>query len=57
MEEGRSFPQPFPEAVAKFCQKRFLWWTGRDLNPRPPPCEGGARTRLSYRPTPAYSGD
>ena len=17
------------------------WWTGRDLNPRPPPCEGG----------------
>ena len=18
------------------------WWTGRDLNPGPPPCEGGA---------------
>ena len=27
------------------------WWTGRDLNPGPPPCKGGAHTRLSYRPT------
>ena len=26
------------------------WWTGRDLNPRPPPCEGGIHSRLNYRP-------
>ena len=25
-------------------------WTGRDLNPRPPPCEGGIPARLNYRP-------
>jgi post-segregation antitoxin (ccd killing protein) len=25
-------------------------WTGRDLNPRLPPCEGGDHTRLVYRP-------
>jgi arsenite methyltransferase len=25
-------------------------WTGRDLNPRLPPCEGGVRTRLNHRP-------
>ena len=25
-------------------------WTGRDLNPRPPPCEGGVHTKLNYRP-------
>ena len=29
------------------------WWTGRDLNPRPPPCEGGIHSRLNYRP-PSY---
>ena len=29
---------------------RNLWWTGRDLNPRLPPCEGGDHTRLIYRP-------
>src|SRR2546427_12932723 len=34
----------------------FLWWAGRDLNPRPSPCEGDVRsvhimhTRLDYRP-------
>ena len=26
------------------------WWTGRDLNPRPPPCEGGDHASLIYRP-------
>ena len=26
------------------------WWTGRDLNPRPPPCEGGVHAKLNYRP-------
>ena len=26
------------------------WWTGRDLNPRLPPCQGGDRTRLIYQP-------
>ncbi|BAA29288.1 125aa long hypothetical protein [Pyrococcus horikoshii OT3] len=32
------------------------WWTGRDLNPGPPPCKGGAHTRLSYRPTNKRAG-
>ncbi len=26
-------------------------WTGRDLNPRLPPCEGGDHARLIYRPS------
>ena len=31
------------------------WWTGRDLNPRPPElsalaCKSGVHTRLNYRP-------
>ena len=26
------------------------WWTGRDLNPRPPDCKSGVRSRLNYRP-------
>ena len=34
---------------------KLIWWTGRDLNPRPPPLsdfsrEGGIHTRLNYRP-------
>ncbi len=29
---------------------RVRGWTGRDLNPRPPDCESGVRTRLNYRP-------
>src|SRR5438309_3114994 len=34
----------------------YWWWAGRDLNPRPSPCEGDVRsvhimhTRLDYRP-------
>src|SRR5437016_9498562 len=34
----------------------LMWWAGRDLNPRPSPCEGDVRsvhimhTRLDYRP-------
>ncbi len=31
---------------------RKIEWTGRDLNPRLPPCEGGDHTRLIYRPFP-----
>ena len=27
-----------------------LWWTGRDLNPRPPDCKSGVHSRLNYRP-------
>jgi hypothetical protein len=27
-----------------------LLWTGRDLNPRPPECKSGIRSRLNYRP-------
>ena len=34
----------------KKAQKTNLWWTGGDLNPRPPPCEGGIHSRLNYRP-------
>jgi post-segregation antitoxin (ccd killing protein) len=30
-------------------------WTGRDLNPRLPPCEGGDHTRLIYRPAQSRS--
>ena len=26
------------------------WWTGRDLNPRPPDCKSGVHSRLNYRP-------
>ena len=33
---------------------RFLEWTGRDLNPRPPDCESGVHTRLNYRPFSAF---
>ena len=33
-------------------EEETIWWTGRDSNPRPPPCEGGIHTRLNYRPTP-----
>jgi hypothetical protein len=25
-------------------------WAGRDLNPRPPPCQGGILTKLDHRP-------
>src|SRR2546428_4073149 len=42
----------------------LLWWAGRDLNPRPSPCEGDVRTvhlmltRLDYRPNEAmWEGD
>src|SRR5207245_3008681 len=27
---------------------RFLWWAGRDLNPRPSPCEGDVRSVQLY---------
>ena len=27
------------------------WWTGLDLNPRPPECKSGVHARLNYRPT------
>ena len=33
---------------ASFSNK--VMWTGGDLNPRLPPCEGGDHTRLIYRP-------
>jgi hypothetical protein len=36
-------------SVKLLSRKKFLW-TGRDLNPRPPPCEGGVHTKLNYRP-------
>jgi hypothetical protein len=26
-------------------------WTGGDLNPRPPECKSGIRSRLNYQPT------
>ena len=29
----------------------FCKWTGRDLNPRLPPCEGGVHTKLNHRPS------
>ena len=28
----------------------YNWWTGRDLNPRPPDCKSGVHSRLNYRP-------
>ncbi len=33
-------------------QKELLnvWWTGGDLNPRPPECKSGIHTRLNYQP-------
>ncbi len=44
--------QEYNKAIEKLCtvvnskeQRRETmekWWTGRDLNPGPPPCEGGA---------------
>ena len=27
-----------------------IWWAGRDLNPRTPPCQGGILTKLDHRP-------
>ena len=27
-----------------------FWWTGGDLNPRPPECKSGVHSRLNYRP-------
>ncbi len=27
-----------------------FWWTGRDLNPRPPRCQRGDHARLIYPP-------
>ena len=29
----------------------FWWWTGGDLNPRPPECKSGVHSRLNYRPS------
>lgn len=29
---------------------REIWWTGRDLNPRPPRCQRGDRASLIYPP-------
>jgi hypothetical protein len=28
-----------------------VWWAGRDLNPRTPPCQGGILTKLDHRPS------
>ncbi len=42
-EESSEFLSP-----GSFLKK--VEWTGRDLNPRPPPCEGGVHTKLNYRP-------
>ena len=28
-----------------------FWWTGGDLNPRPPECKSGVHARLNYRPS------
>src|SRR5437867_7090703 len=28
--------------------RSFLWWAGRDLNPRPSPCEGDVRSVQPY---------
>ncbi len=36
--------KPFSDSILK------SEWTGRDLNPRPPPCEGGVHAKLNYRP-------
>jgi hypothetical protein len=30
-----------------------IWWAGRDLNPRTPPCQGGILTKLDHRPVDA----
>jgi hypothetical protein len=27
------------------------WWTGGDLNPRPPECKSGVHARLNYQPS------
>ena len=43
-----------PENTLKFLNQcsfvKKIEWTERDLNPRPPPCEGGDHTNLIYRP-------
>ena len=45
---------PKPENNQKKGRERetegVSWWTGRDLNPRPPDCKSGVHSRLNYRP-------
>ena len=36
--------------TAEGCPAQPVWWTGRDLNPRPPECKSGIHSRLNYRP-------
>ena len=38
---------PFQKGNSEF------WWTGGDLNPRPPECKSGVHSRLNYRPSTA----
>ena len=38
------------------CPGSMLWWTGRDLNPRPPECKSGVHARLNYRPAWNHEG-
>ncbi len=52
---ARTLLQEYDKAIARAVEKMCVvnsmengqregrvWWTGRDLNPGPPPCEGGA---------------
>ena len=39
-----------PSFLMNVLSKKKIQWTGRDLNPRLPPCEGGDHARLIYRP-------
>ena len=38
------------ELLNQYSFRKKIEWTGGDLNPRLPPCEGGVRTRLNHRP-------
>ena len=37
-------------------RKHNLWWARGDLNPGPPPCQGGVLTRLDDGPSPPVQG-
>jgi hypothetical protein len=43
MHNGGSVKGGFGTAVSE-------WWTGGDLNPRPPECKSGVHAKLNYQP-------
>ncbi len=59
----QEYDKAIMKAVERFCVVNSMgngrepsgdWWARGDLNPGPPPCEGGVLTRLDDGPCPQY---